>query len=150
MRGEQHVGLRGQRLAPLPPRTGEGLYLAVGEDKTIRVGDNLQEYVHAVKNGGESRVLAIVICELGSGEGGVREQRGRAGQARHLLHWTNGCLPSTFLCGHCFWMGGRGQGFCGPWIPMHYQVRAPSPPQAHLLCKPDPSGLGDPLPGMDA
>ena len=63
------MGLRGQRLAPLPPRTGEGLYLAVGEGKTIRVGDNLQEYVHAVKNGGETRVLAIVFCERGSGGG---------------------------------------------------------------------------------
>ena len=61
-------GDRGQRLAPLPPRT-EGLDLAVSEDKTIRVGDNLQEYVHAVKNGSESRVLAVVFCELGLGGG---------------------------------------------------------------------------------
>lgn len=47
----------------LSPRR-ESVYLAVGEGKTIRVGDNLQEDVHFVKNGGESRVLAIVLCDL--------------------------------------------------------------------------------------
>lgn len=74
------MGLRGQRPTLLSPRRGEGLYLAVGESKTIRVGDDLQEYVHVVQNGSESWVLAIVLCDLVE----VGEQRGRAGQARNL------------------------------------------------------------------
>lgn len=45
----------------------------MGEGKTVGVGDNLQEDVHVVKNGSESRVLAIVLCDLRA-EGG---QRGR-------------------------------------------------------------------------
>lgn len=59
------MGLRGQQATLLSPRMGEGLYLAVGEGKAIRVGDDLQKDVHGVKNGGESWVLAIVLCDLG-------------------------------------------------------------------------------------
>lgn len=58
-----------------PPRMGQGLYLAVGEGKTIRVGDNLQEDIHGVKNGGESGVLAIVLCDL-VGSSGTDRRRG--------------------------------------------------------------------------
>lgn len=52
----------------------------MGKGKTVRVSDNLQEDVQVVKNGGESRVLAIVFSDLI----GVREQMGRVSQARHL------------------------------------------------------------------
>lgn len=40
----------------------------MGEGKAIRVGDNLQEDVHVVKNGRESWVLAIVLCDLVEGD----------------------------------------------------------------------------------
>lgn len=68
------MGLKGQRPTLLSPRTGKGVYLAEGEGKTIGVGDDLQEDVHIVKNGRESRVLAIVLCDLGVGVWGKRHR----------------------------------------------------------------------------
>lgn len=41
----------------------------MGVGKTIRVGDNLQEDVHVVKNGCEGGVLAIVFGDLVGGGG---------------------------------------------------------------------------------
>lgn len=32
----------------------------------------------------------------------------------------------------------------------HHWARAPLSSPAYLLCKPDPAGLSDPLPGVDA
>lgn len=123
------MGLKGQRLTLLSPRTGKGVYLAMGEGKTVGVGDNLQEDVHVVKNGSESRVLAIVLCDLRA-EGA---QRGRV---------VDACtrLPSAAAASR--WeVEGRSSVGLAPQRP---------PAGAYLLCKPDPAGLGDPLPGMDA
>lgn len=58
------MGLRGQRPTLFSPKNRRKLYLAVGEGKTVRVSDNLQEDVQGVKNGGESGILAIVLCDL--------------------------------------------------------------------------------------
>lgn len=78
IRGESLVRSRPECI-PLSLRT-ESLYLAVGESKTIRVGDNLQEDVHVIKNGGKSGVLAIVLGDL---VGEVREGGGSV-LIRHL------------------------------------------------------------------
>lgn len=45
-------------------------------------------------------------------------------------------------------MRGEARAPVGPDHPPHQEE--PSSPQTYLLCKPDPAGLGDPLPGMDA
>lgn len=46
----------------------------MSEGKAIRVGDDLQEDVHLVKNGGDSSVLAVVLSDLvEGGEGRVAE-----------------------------------------------------------------------------
>lgn len=115
----------------------------MGEDKTIRVGDNLQEDVHVVKNGGESGFLAIVLCDLV--EGKRVEGQSEPGWASAILEqWTPALglpLQSTIL-------NGKGRLL---WVLDTHWARAPSPPpHAYLLCKPDPTGLGDPLPGMNA
>lgn len=111
------------------------MHLAVGEGKAIRVGDNLQEDVHAVENGGESWVLAIVLCDLEWGFGAER-QSGPGWASARLGRYidTHPWPPST--------------GCKGPlWA---LDTHASSAPQAYLLCKPYPTGLSDPLAGMDA
>lgn len=40
----------------------------MSEGKTIGVGDNLQEDVHVVENGGQSLILAKVLGNLGQRE----------------------------------------------------------------------------------
>lgn len=55
----------------------------MGEGKTVRVSDNLQEDVHGVKNGGERGVLAIVLCDLVGNEG--TDRRRGSGQPPAML-----------------------------------------------------------------
>lgn len=68
-------------------------------------------------------------------------------QAGHLPCYSNGRLPSASLCSQI--LNGKGRLL---WILDTHWARAPPhpPPHAYLLCKPDATGLGDPLPGMNA
>lgn len=83
---------RAQRYILLSQGTRGSPYRFVGVGKAIRVGDNLQKDVHAVKNGCESEVLAIVFRDL---VGGGRKDRALV----MLVQWIH---PLAALCGHCF------------------------------------------------
>lgn len=41
-----------------------GQYLGLGEDEAIRVGDNLQEDVHPVQDGGQTLVILMIQDNL--------------------------------------------------------------------------------------
>lgn len=107
-------------------------------DKTIRVSYNLQEDVHAIKDGREGGVLAIVFRDLVGGE--------KRALVR-LVQWTH---PLASLCVGISSRKGKAS--------LSWSVNTSSPaskspplsPQLYLFCKPDSTGLSDPLPGMDA
>lgn len=65
----------------------------MGVCKTIRVGDNLQEDVHVVKNGCDSWVLAIVFSDLVGG-------RGKARPPAMFVQWTHSLASLCGLASH--------------------------------------------------
>lgn len=89
----------------------------MGEDKAIRVGDNLQEDVHVVKNGGESWVLAIVLCDLVKGK--RVEGQSEPGWASAMLEqWT----PAPGLSLQSMILNGKGRLL---WVLDTHWARAP-------------------------
>lgn len=85
----------GSELCPAVPGNKRQLYRFVGVGKTIGVGDNLQEDVHAVKNGCDSWVLAVVASDLMVGGG--------KGRTSAVLVTTD--TFTGLLWDHCFWEG---------------------------------------------
>lgn len=41
-----------------------GHYLGLGEDEAVRVGDNLQEDVHLVQDGGHTFIILMILDNL--------------------------------------------------------------------------------------